>query len=61
MPLLSFSNKISKALDTSIYSLFDLDESGEYKCSCYKNTSKIYMEGGVKMRNINSQRYKNGD
>lgn len=34
IPSLVFANKISRALNTCVYRLFDLDGNGEYKCSC---------------------------
>lgn len=34
VPSLIFANKIAKSLDCCLYKIFDLDGSGEYKCSC---------------------------
>lgn len=36
IPSLVFANKISRALDTCVYRLFDLDGNGEYNCLCCK-------------------------
>lgn len=36
IPSLIFANKIAKALNSCIYSLFYLDGNEEFKCSCCK-------------------------
>lgn len=33
-PSLKVAHELALALETCIYSIFDLDESGEYRCNC---------------------------